>query len=82
MKHLKSIDEFKQVNEQLFGNITRELTKGILKNDDSKSKDDSGGTGAGGGTGPAPDKAAGSVGDYGKFSDGSSKSSPLAIVFG
>jgi hypothetical protein len=83
MKHLKSIDEFKQVNEQLFGNITRELTKGILKNDDSKSKDDSGGTGgAGGGTGPAPDKAAGVVGDYGKFSDGASKSSPLAIVFG
>jgi len=80
MKHLKSIDEFKQVNEQLFGNITRELTKGILKNDDSKSKNDSGG--AGGGTGPAPDKAAGAVGDYGKFSDGASKSSPLAIVFG
>ena len=49
MKHLKSIDEFKQVNEQLFGHITRELTKTILKNDDSKSKDDSGG--AGGGTG-------------------------------
>ena len=83
MKHLKSIDEFKQVNEQLFGNITRELTKGILKNDDSKSKNDSGGAGgAGGGTGPAPDKAAGAVGDYGKFSDGASKSSPLAIVFG
>jgi hypothetical protein len=83
MKHLKSIDEFKQVNEQLFGNITRELTKGILKNDDSKSKDNSGGTGgAGGGTGPAPDKAAGAVGDYGKFSGGASKSSPLAIVFG
>ena len=83
MKHLKSIDEFKQVNEQLFGHITRELTKTILKNDDSKSKDDSGGAGGGGtGTGPAPDKAAGAVGDYGKFSDGASKSSPLAIVFG
>ena len=82
MKHLKSIDEFKQVNEQLFGHITRELTKTILKNDDSKSKDDSGGAGGGTGTGPAPDKAAGAVGDYGKFSDGASKSSPLAIVFG
>jgi hypothetical protein len=35
-----------------------------------------------GGTGPAPGKAAGSVGDYGKFSDGASKTSPLAIVFG
>ena len=62
MRHIKSIEEFKQVNEQLFGNDTRELTKG--------------------GTGPAPDKAAVSLGDYGKFSDGSSKSSPLAIVFG
>ena len=88
MKHLKSIDEFKQVNEQLFGNDTRELTKGLLKIMDPKSaegdskggdsKDNKGGTG----TGPAPGKAAGSVGDYGKFSDGSSKSSPLAIVFG
>jgi len=81
MRHLKSIDEFKQVNEQLFGNDTRELTKGLLKIMDPKSaegdsKDNKGGTG------PAPGKAAGSVGDYGKFSDGASKTSPLAIVFG
>lgn len=83
MKHLKSIDEFKQVNEQLFGNDTRELTKGLLKIIDPKSaegdsKDNKGETG----TGPASGKAAGSVGDYGKFTDGASKSSPLAIVFG
>jgi hypothetical protein len=83
MRHLKSIEEFKQVNEQLFGNDTKELTKGFLKivdpksgDGDSKSGDDKGGTG------PAPDKTAGSVGDYGKFSDGASKSSPLVIVFG
>jgi hypothetical protein len=79
MKHLKSIDEFKQVNEQLFGNDTRELTKGILKimdpksgDADSKSDDTKGG----------PDKEAVKVGDYGKFTEGSSKSSPLSIVFG
>jgi hypothetical protein len=83
MKHLKSIDEFKQVNEQLFGNDTRELTKGILKIMDPKSGDtDSKSDDNKGGTGTAPDKAAGKVGDYGKFTEGSSKSSPLAIVFG
>ena len=81
MRHLKSIDEFKQVNEQLFGNDTKELTKGFLKIVDPKSvdgdsKDNKGGTGS------APDKTAVSVGDYGKFSEGASKSSPLAIVFG
>ena len=82
MRHLKSIDEFKHVNEQLFGNDTRELTKGILKiidpksgDGDSKSGDDKGGTGT------SPDKSAGSVGDYGKFSAGASKSSPLALLF-
>jgi hypothetical protein len=76
MRHLKSIEEFKQVNEQLFGNDTRELTKGILKIMDPKSDDTKGGTST------APDKAARNVGDYGKFSEGASKSSPLAIVFG
>ena len=83
MKHLKSIDEFKEVNEQLFGNDTRELTKGLLKIMDPKSADvDSKSSDTKGATGTAPGKAAGSVGDYGKFSDGASKSSPLAIVFG
>jgi len=86
MRHLKSIEEFKQVNEQLFGNDTKELTKGLLKIIDPKSAEEDSKDGDSkdnkGGTGPAPDKAAGSIGDYGKFSEGASKSSPLAIVFG
>jgi hypothetical protein len=83
MRHLKSIEEFKQVNEQLFGNDTKELTKGILKIMNPKSEEgDSKSGDTKGGTGTSPDKAAGNVGDYGKFSEGASKSSPLVMVFG
>jgi ribulose bisphosphate carboxylase small subunit len=83
MRHLKSIEEFKQVNEQLFGNDTRELTKGVLKIMDPKYGDaDSKSDDTKGGTGTASNKAEVNIGNYGKFSEGASKSSPLAIVFG
>lgn len=83
MIHLKSIKEFNQVNEQLFGNVTKELTKGISKLIDPKSEDTGKKTnGNVGESGPEPVKAAESVGNFGKFSNGANKSSPLAIVFG
>lgn len=83
MKHIKSIIEFRRINEQLFGNITKELTKGILKTDTQKSNDTSSGTeNDKENIGPAPEKNAGNLSDYGKFSEGANKTSPLVIVFG
>jgi len=87
MKHLRSIDEFKKVNEQLFGNQVNQLSKGIMKifdpkSGDSESNPSSTSNSAGTASGPPPDKSAGNIGDYGKFSEGASKTSPLVIVFG
>ena len=84
MKHLKSIDEFKIANEQLFSDANK-FSK--LFGLDSPSKDSSdnkdsssGGTGSSGESSSISAKT--ELGDYGKFSEASKKNAPLIMVYG
>jgi hypothetical protein len=84
MKHLKSIDEFKITNEQLFSDANR-FSK--LFGLDSTSKDSSdnkdpssGGTDSSDTSSSISPKT--ELGDYGKFSEASKKNAPLIMVYG
>lgn len=80
MKHLKSIDEFKKTNEQLFSDAKR-FSKLFGLDSTSTSSD----------SGKSDDKSSSSssiisskidIGDYGKFSEASNKNAPLIMVYG
>jgi hypothetical protein len=84
MKHLKSIDEFKIANEQLFSDANK-FSK--LFGLDSPSKDSSdnkdsssGGTDSSGASSSISAKT--ELGNYGKFSEASKKNAPLIMVYG
>jgi len=76
MRHLKSIDEFKSLNEQLFKSegsyFNKILDLGDNKNDSSGSP--------GGSSGSISNKV--DVSDYGKFSEAKNKTAPLVVVYG
>lgn len=92
MKHLKSIDEFKKTNEQLFSDAKKyaklfgldstgsSSEDGEDKKDGSKSSGSSSSSSSSGSSGSLSAKT--DVGSYGKFTEGSSKKSPLVVVFG
>jgi hypothetical protein len=93
MKHLKSIDEFKKTNEQLFSDANRfsklfgldstsaeSGEKG--KEGDNKSKG-SGSSSSSTSSGSSSTMSAKTdIGNYGKFTEASSKKSPLIVVYG
>lgn len=77
MRHLKNIEEFKRTNEQLFRTEANFL-KGMLGGDDKKS--DGGTSSNSTSSGPISNKE--DIADYGKFSQGKEKTSPLVVVYG
>jgi hypothetical protein len=83
MKHIKSIQEFNKTDEQLFSDANRFSKLFGMASVDKPSEEIS----ATGGT--SPNYSAGSgittkevVGNYGNFSPGANKNSPLIMVFG
>jgi len=98
MKHLKSIDEFKKTNEQLFSDANKYsklfgLDSSSPSSEDNKDKKD--GSKSGGSSSSSISSSSSSssgssgslsaksdVGNYGKFTEGSSKKSPLVVVYG
>lgn len=92
MKHLKSIEEFKRTNEQLFSDANKYAKLFGLepggdsdKKDDDKSKTSSKGSSS---SSSSSSSSTGSIssktdlGSYGKFSEASNKKSPLIMVYG
>jgi hypothetical protein len=90
MKHLKSIDEFKKTNEQLFSDANRfaklfgmDSSGGSDgKEGDSKSKDSGSSTSSGSSGSSSTMSAKTDIGNYGKFTEASDKKSPLIVVYG
>lgn len=80
MKHLKSIEQFK-TNEQLFRREIEGFSKlfGGDKKDSSQSTSTSSSDSSSKGT-ISSDKM--DIGDYGKFTEGKDKTSPLVVVYG
>jgi len=82
MKHLKSIDEFKNTNEQLFSDANK-FSKLFGLDSSGGNDSSSGGTGSAGGTGASSALSSKTdLGDYGKFSESSKKNAPLIMVYG
>jgi hypothetical protein len=73
MKYIKSIEEFKSMNEQLFGDIAKRV--GLFKDKDKTSSSSSGEP-------SGKMKEGNKVGDLGKFTPAKEKTAPLVIVFG
>jgi hypothetical protein len=96
MKYLKTIDEFKKTNEQLFSDASKYAKLFGLDSAGSSSEDgkDKGSNSKSSGKGSSSSSSSGSsgtsttlssksdIGNYGKFTEGSSKKSPLVVVFG
>jgi hypothetical protein len=76
MKHLKSINEFRKNNEQLFSDADKFYKKFGLDSEGSSDKKGK----ESGSSSTMPAKI--DVGDYGKFTEASSKKSPLIVVYG
>jgi hypothetical protein len=90
MKHLKSIDEFKKTNEQLFSDANRfsklfgldsTSTESGEKGKEGDNKSSSSGSSSSSSSSSSM-SAKTDIGDYGKFTEASSKKSPLIVVYG
>jgi hypothetical protein len=90
MKHLKSIDEFKKTNEQLFSDANRfsklfgldstSTESGERGKEGDKKSSNSGSSSSSSFSSSMSAKT--DIGNYGKFTEASSKKSPLIVVYG
>ncbi len=85
MRHLKSIEEFKKVNEQLFKSegsfFNKMLNLGDTKNDATASAGGADSSGSSSGSSGTIDNKV-DISDYGKFSEAKDKKAPLVVVYG
>ncbi len=79
MRHLKNIDEFKRMNEQLFKAETS-FFKDIASPEDKATTNSSGSKEGGSSSETISNKT--DIADYGKFSEAKDKKSPLVVVYG
>jgi hypothetical protein len=93
MKHLKSIDEFKKVNEQLFSDANKfsklfgldstSTESGEKSKEGDNKSSSSGSSSSSTSSGSSSTMSAKiDIGNYGKFTEASNKKSPLIVVYG